>query len=140
VFVCRRHWSEFSTCHHEPLQEAIAAEFERKRKEAEDLAEAKTAKNRAKRQKKKERAKGKASAGEQSADVEEDGKRSEVAIKKRRLVSGKELVFRRPGEDSDEEEPEQVVLDEEQKLPEETETTVSIPVVQEPRINIHEDD
>ena len=87
-------------------QELIDAEFERKRKEAEELANAKTSKNRAKRQKKKERSKTKGSAGEggsESHTIEGDGNRTDLPLKKRRLVNGKELVFRQPGVESDEE-------------------------------------
>jgi len=42
----------------------MEAEFERKRREAEELAESKTAKNRAKRQKRKERTKTKGATGD----------------------------------------------------------------------------
>jgi len=87
-----------------PLQELIDAEFERKRQEGEELANAKTLKNRAKRQKKKERSKAKGSTGEESRAIERDGSRAEAPLKKRRLVNGKELVFRQPGVESDEEE------------------------------------
>jgi hypothetical protein len=77
------------------------------------MADAKTAKNRAKRQKKKERSKTK---GEEKDDDDEgvpspstaaEGNAMTAPLKKRRLVNGKELVFRRPGEDSDEEEAEE---------------------------------
>ena len=69
----------------------------------EEQAEAKTAKNRAKRQKKKERAKaggGKSNGGDGQA---KDGK-ADVPLKKRRLVNGKEMVFRRPGEEGSDDE------------------------------------
>lgn len=90
------------------LQEAEEAEFEAKKRQWEQEADAKTAKNRAKRQKKKERAKGKGTehgagggAGAQAGD--RDGKASDVPLKKRRLVNGQELVFKRRGDESDEE-------------------------------------
>ena len=84
------------------------AEFEAKKREWEEAAEAKTAKNRAKRQKKKDRAKEKGKASEQGgsgrADSSKDGEAAEIPLKKRRLVNGQELLFKRPGEeDSDEE-------------------------------------
>lgn len=82
-------------------------EFELKKRERDEEAEAKTAKNRAKRQKKKAKSKG----------VKEDnGDRMTVdgPIKKRRLVNGQELVFKkRDGGSSDEDEeaePEKVTV------------------------------
>lgn len=128
------------------MQEADTAEFERKRKEAEDLAESKTSKNRAKRQKKKERSKGKGPAGEDGTEPRgADGTRkgSDAPIKKRRLVNGKELVFRRQGEDSDGEEVQGDAN--EPNLPEdepaEEDVTPEAPkVVDAVRIMIHEDD
>ena len=84
------------------------AEFEAKKREWEEAAEAKTAKNRAKRQKKKERAKEKGKASEQGgsgrADSSKDSDAVEIPLKKRRLVNGQELVFKRPGEDESDEE------------------------------------
>jgi hypothetical protein len=79
------------------LQEAIVAEFEQKKREREEASEAKTSKNRAKRQKKKERAK----AGKEKEA--EPGAAQDVPLKKRRLVNGAEITFKRPGEESDEE-------------------------------------
>jgi len=83
-------------------KEADAAEFERKTLEAEQQAESKTAKNRAKRLKKKEKTRGKLTSdnGIGSRVVDGGVGAGEVPIKKRRLVNGKELVFKRPGEDS----------------------------------------
>src|ERR1700722_5746408 len=87
-------------------QEAITQEFERKRQEAQAATESKTAKNRAKRQKKKDRVKGKGAAGDGAGDAADpagaEENASRLPIKKRRLVSGKELVFRRQGEDEEE--------------------------------------
>lgn len=90
------------------VQETITAEFERKRKEAEDAAEAKTAKNRAKRQKKKGKAKAKGNNKDKDAGSGDEGKgaantESSAPLKKRRLVNGQELVFKRPGEESGDE-------------------------------------
>jgi len=98
------------------------------------MAEAKTAKNRAKRQKKKDRAKNKANDSGASKAEHTDNGASDVPFKKRRLVNGKELVFRPQG-DMEEEEVEEV----------ESETTVTVArvedaVVVEERITIHEDD
>lgn len=122
------------------------AEFERKRKEAEEQAEAKTSKNRAKRQKKKERAKNKDRDNKASS---KDASRSDgdTPIKKRRLVNGKELVFKAPGEvDSEEEDASdaddpQPVEQTREALPNiEREIEPAPGVVNEPRIIIHEDD
>lgn len=122
-------------------QEEEQAEFERRKRIAEEQAEAKTAKNRAKRQKKKEKAKVKGST--ENGQTTSDGK--EAPIKKRRLVSGKELVFRRPGEDSGEEdtedeagpEPGRATADGTSDSPPES---LQVQVLDAPRITIHEDD
>ncbi|KIJ18767.1 hypothetical protein PAXINDRAFT_110390 [Paxillus involutus ATCC 200175] len=100
----RREYERLKLMEEESRKEAETTEFERKRKEAEDLSEAKTAKNRAKRQKKKDRAKAKPSekAGAGESNGQGSGT-SEAPLKKRRLVNGKELVFRKQGEESDEE-------------------------------------
>ncbi|EIW62894.1 DUF1168-domain-containing protein [Trametes versicolor FP-101664 SS1] len=104
----RREYERLKVMDEEAQKEAEEAEFERRKREREEQAEAKTSKNRAKRQKKKERAKGKGT----EKDGQEDGptagpeaarERPDVPLKKRRLVNGKELVFRRPGEGSDDE-------------------------------------
>jgi hypothetical protein len=121
-------------------QEAETAEFERKRKDAEDAAEAKTAKNRAKRQKKKGKAKAKPSEGGGGKDAAQD-----APLKKRRLINGKELVFRKPGEESDEEEMDEAVGHDGVGLPETAEAEQEPPeeaprIAQEQQIIIHEDD
>jgi len=95
----------FRTCY--CVQETAAQEFERKKREREEAADAKTAKNRAKRQKKKVgRTKGKDStqpattgnaSGGGSGGVD-DG----LPVKKRRLVSGHQVVFRAGDDDGDE--------------------------------------
>ncbi|KAF7792298.1 hypothetical protein EIP86_003334 [Pleurotus ostreatoroseus] len=106
----RREYERLKMMDEESQKEAEEAAFERKRKEWEDQAEAKTAKNRAKRQKKKERAKGKGPAGGQSGGRTTDGA-PDVPLKKRRLVNGQAHVFKRPGEESgseDEEDDEDV--------------------------------
>ena len=70
----------------------------------EEQAEAKTAKNRAKREKKKERAKAKGSVKDGSSGSVDGGTHNSETVpilKKRRLINGKELVFRQPGDESD---------------------------------------
>ncbi|KAG0707323.1 DUF1168-domain-containing protein [Suillus ampliporus] len=131
----RREYERLKMMEDEAKAESETAEFERKRKDAEDVAEAKTAKNRAKRQKKKERAKVKPSE-------KGDGKDGEAPLKKRRLVNGKELVFRKPGEESDEEEVDDVVNhDEQETLEAEQVPPEEAPrIAQEQRITFHEDD
>lgn len=88
-------------------QETTEAEFSRKRREMEEQAEAKTARNRAKREKKKERAKTRGPTNEGasgSVDTGIHGSETGPTLKKRRLINGKELVFRQPGDESDDEE------------------------------------
>lgn len=130
------------------LQEATVAEFEQKKREREEQAEAKTAKNRAKRQKKKERAKsgkegevesnGRAGGGSGSADV---------PLKKRRLVNGQQLVFKRPGEeDSDEDDTNQDEVGpmpgsaRDQNSSASVPDMTAVPVIEAQRIIIHEED
>ena len=129
------------------LQELIDAEFERKRREADRLAEEKTLKNRAKRQKKKERSKAKESVGEggsESHATEGDANRTDAPLKKRRLVNGKELVFRQPGMESDEEEgdgSEQPIPSEALMRPTSNGKDMTAPqTVELPRVTIYEDD
>ncbi|KAJ2918064.1 hypothetical protein MD484_g2399, partial [Candolleomyces efflorescens] len=101
----RREYERLKMLEEASEKELITAEFEKKRKEAEDAAEAKTAKNRAKRQKKKGRAKAKGSkdAGSGDEDKASGNAESSAPLKKRRLVNGQELVFKRPGEESGDE-------------------------------------
>jgi hypothetical protein len=129
------------------LQELIDSEFERKRKEVDRLADEKTSRNRAKRQRKKERSKAKESVGEggcESHATEGDGNRTDAPLKKRRLVNGKELVFRQPGLESDEEEgdgSEKPIPSEALMLPISNGNDMTAPqAVELPRITIHEDD
>ena len=130
------------------MQESFTAEFERKRKEAQDTAEAKTAKNREKRQKKKERAKQGQGKSEEARRTDGTSGTSAVGtpLKKRRLVSGKELVFRKSGEESGDEkdeDPQFHEVSEEQashNVPDITQTPTSVPVAEQVRITIHEDD
>lgn len=89
------------------IQEAEAADFESRKRDREEVADAKTAKNRAKRQKRKaarKGGKGKAGSGSDSDSNDDNDNGSEV--KKKRVLGGdgKAVVFRKPGEDSDGEE------------------------------------
>ncbi|KAF9529355.1 hypothetical protein CPB83DRAFT_262420 [Crepidotus variabilis] len=144
----RREYERLKLLEDESAKEAEVAEFERKRKEAEDITNAKTAKNRAKRQKKKDRAKTvkeeKKEEGEGVVDSSRDsGKSSGAPLKKRRLVNGTELVFKKPGEGSDEdsegEGPAPAQREEEDEAP--TSTVTEQPaVIETARIMIVEDD
>ncbi len=65
----------------------------------------------------------------------------EAPFKKRRLVNGKEVVFRRPGEDSDEEDGGYVgPMPAEAATMSTTTDAPAVPVVDAPRITIIEDD
>jgi hypothetical protein len=127
-------------------QEALTFEFEQKRKQAEDIAEAKTAKNRAKRQKKRERAK--QSRGKVEGDSKQDGapresESADLPLKKRRLINGKELVFRKPGEESDSGSDEDVQPHEvpEVQVPQGApESLAPVSTIEEAKVTIHEDD
>ncbi|KAG2750257.1 DUF1168-domain-containing protein [Suillus brevipes Sb2] len=133
----RREYERLKMMEDEARIESETAEFERRRKEAENITEAKTAKNRAKRQKKKERAKVKPSDKGDGKDGTQ-----EAPLKKRRLVNGKELVFRKPGEESDEEEVDDA--EERDKVGQqddpEAEQVPPPRIAQEQRIIFHEDD
>lgn len=106
--------------------------------------EAKTAKNRARRQKKRERAKqnsGKSEEASKSDRMPGDSEAPELPLKKRRLINGKELVFRKPGEESGDESDDGLQpLSEEQHPLATPESLVPLPVAEEAKIIIHEDD
>ncbi|KAH9083364.1 DUF1168-domain-containing protein [Lactarius deliciosus] len=135
----RLEYERLKAIHDGAHKEAVSRDFEEKKRQREEEAEAKTAKNRARRQKKKERRRrggGKAT-----------GASDEQVLKKRRVVNGKELVFRRPGEESDDEDGEDDGDNDEtgpQTAPVEDEqeptSTPNVPVVAAPTIMIHEDD
>ncbi|KAJ7647281.1 DUF1168-domain-containing protein [Roridomyces roridus] len=133
----RREYERLKMLEDTNQKELEDAAFERKRREAEELADSKTAKNRAKRQKKKERAKGKG-PGENGQGGGTSN--SDAPIKKRRLVNGQELVFRKPGEESDGEEEEAVGPPPPVAAEPEPEIPADVPQILEPRITIHEDD
>jgi hypothetical protein len=106
------------------------------------VANVKTAKNRARRQKKKERAKASKETDKEtmsSSCNNADNSLPDVPLKKRRLVNGTELVFKRPGEASEEE------SDGEGPLPPpQDEEAITLaeerPVIEATRITIVEDD
>ncbi|KAK0459476.1 DUF1168-domain-containing protein [Desarmillaria tabescens] len=138
----RREYERLKLLEETVQKETDEANFERRRQEAAAVTEAKTAKNRAKRQKKKERSKAHgAQTTESLGKGGDDAAAADVPIKKRRLVNGKELVFRRPGEGSDEEneDTEPVPGREPQDVPQDVPSNLP-PVLDEPKIMIHEDD
>ncbi|KAJ1311755.1 hypothetical protein OPQ81_010225 [Rhizoctonia solani] len=93
----RREYERLKIMEEAAKKEQETAEFEAKKREREEQSEAKTAKNRARRQKKKNRAMGK---GAQDGA----GGNNEDPTKRRRLAAdGVNVVFRRPGESSDDE-------------------------------------
>lgn len=126
------------------FQETEQAEFERKRREWEQQAEAKTAKNRAKRQKKKGRSKGKGGDEHNQTAGSSNTGESSAPLKKRRLVNGQELVFRRPGEESDEEDEDQGDVGPMPNASRHDDATSdqppAVPIVDAQRIVIHEED
>ncbi|GJE95459.1 DUF1168 domain-containing protein [Phanerochaete sordida] len=137
----RREYERLKLMDEDAKKEAEQAEFERKRQEWEQKTEEKTAKNRARRQKKKERAKGKGPEHDRSGRAESgDAGASEAPLKKRRLVNGQELVFRRPGEESDEDEDVGPLQDSVFARESVQEQQSAVPVVDAQRIIIHEED
>lgn len=126
-------------------QETEEAEFERKRREAEEITNAKTAKNRVKRQKKKEKVKMKVNGQDNvSSRPGTEHTSTDFPLKKRRLINGKELIFRRPGDSSDED-LEEATGQPDSSLRQSSPTSVTVskdtPVVSETsKITIHEDD
>lgn len=96
----RREYERLKGMEDQSKKEIEQREFEQRRQEREQALDAKTAKNRAKRLKKKERAK-----ATSSETPKADGQADDGPIKKRRLVNGKELVFKkRDDRESDEDE------------------------------------
>jgi len=118
-----------------PRQESDQQEFEQRKQEREQALDAKTAKNRAKRQKKKEKAK---AASKETPKA--DGQQDDGPIKKRRLVNGKELVFKkRDDRESDDEigphPDEQPSLSDE-----EGGSSIAVPASDVAKIIVHEDE
>lgn len=98
--VCTMWKPAFTHVTHARVQEQEAAEFERRKREREEQSNAKTAKNRAKRQKKKNRAMGK------GADADGAGTGEDPTKRRRLAADGANVIFRRPGDASDEEDDE----------------------------------
>ncbi|CCM03587.1 uncharacterized protein FIBRA_05724 [Fibroporia radiculosa] len=140
----RREYERLKLMDEKAQKETDMAEFERKRKEWEDQAEAKTAKNRAKRQKKKGRSKGNTTEKESTSGAGASADVPDVPLKKRRLVSGKELIFRKPGDESDEGSEDDIgPAPPVPAGPDHDDTPTDTPpvgVIDAPRITIHEED
>ncbi|KAH9961603.1 hypothetical protein BC827DRAFT_328875 [Russula dissimulans] len=140
----RREYERLKALGDDAQKELVTREFEEKKRQREEETEAKTAKNRAKRQKKKERAKGAKHAGEEGQVV---GASEQQSLKKRRVVNGKELVFRKPGEESNEDDDENDGRDDEEPgLPpasvtteQELASTPRVAIAETPTIVIHDD-
>lgn len=105
-----------------------------KRKQAEDIAEAKTAKNRAKRQKKKG-----AKSKNTNSEAPGDNVDSSGTFKKRRLVNGDAMVFKRPGESDDEDTVDTGLQSKAVPAVPEPLPTPAVAIIEEPRITFHED-
>jgi hypothetical protein len=117
-------------------QESDQREFEQRKQEREQTIEAKTAKNRAKRQKKKEKAK---AASKETSKT--DGQRDDGPIKKRRLVNGKELVFKKKDyRESDDEEIGPTPDDRASAYNEGDGSSTAVPASDVAKITVHEDD
>lgn len=142
----RREYERLKLMGEQNEKERVTAEFEQKRSEAEAAAEAKTAKNRAKRQKKKQ---GKARGGQDTAETSRStdlssrgtGGESSAPLKKRRLINGKELLFKAPGEESDAEDDQEPGPVQEQVSDDESQELQQIPVAaaEVSRVIIHDD-
>jgi len=96
----RREYERLKIMDEKSTKESEQAEFERRKRERDEAADAKTAKNRAKRQKRK--AARKKGSGKNGSDSNSDHGEDEGGIKKRILGGdGKGIVFRWPGEEDD---------------------------------------
>ncbi|KAF4620840.1 hypothetical protein D9613_000720 [Agrocybe pediades] len=144
----RREYERLKLLEEQAKKEIEVAEFEKRRRELEEAANAKTAKNRAKRQKKKELGKKKGGGKDEKEATPHRGAESsgvDLPIKKRRLVNGEELVFKKPtGDDSQDEESEQEhhidLPDRRTEEPTPDKEVQAAPVVETARITILEDD
>ncbi|KAH8118922.1 DUF1168-domain-containing protein [Phellopilus nigrolimitatus] len=151
----RREYERLKAMDETARKEAATLEFEEKKRQWEESADAKTSKNRAKRLKKKEKkVKGNISGantsagGEMESGVSDSRTLGDTPLKKRRLVNGAEMVFRKPGEEGSEDEDEDAVgpipPDEVQQAGEDAEGTAGgerlLVAVDAPKITIHEDD
>ncbi|KAH8080251.1 hypothetical protein BXZ70DRAFT_901486 [Cristinia sonorae] len=138
----RREFERLKLMDEQTKKEIEEREFEQKKREWEEQAEAKTAKNRAKRQKKKQRSHG--GKGDEKGGSGAGGS-TDAPLKKRRLVNGEALVFKRPGEGSDEEDDGDEDVGPSPSDPAGPSTTgdpaqTAVPIVDAPRITIIEDD
>ncbi|KAL5485455.1 hypothetical protein ACEPAI_8097 [Sanghuangporus weigelae] len=126
----RREYERLKVMDETVQKEMVEREFEQKKRQWEETAEVKTAKNRAKRQKKKEKAKAKSnpsntgSGGEKvdKGDANSAQTLEDAPLKKRRLVNGEVMVFRKPGEEGEEDESDE---DEPGPMPVETSQLIS---------------
>lgn len=117
-------------------QESDQREFEQRKQEREQTLDAKTAKNRAKRQKKKEKVK---AASKEAPKA--DGQQDDGPVKKRRLVNGKELVFKkRDDRESDDEEIGPTPNQRSSAANEEDGVSTALPASDVAKIIVHEDD
>ncbi|TFY60523.1 hypothetical protein EVG20_g7384 [Dentipellis fragilis] len=92
----RREYERLKAMEDSTAKEQEIQEFEARKRQRDEEAEAKTAKNRAKRQKKKGKSKTKS-----GNEDEPSPSGVEVPLKKKRLISGKEVMFKAPGEEID---------------------------------------
>ncbi|KAF9793452.1 hypothetical protein BJ322DRAFT_1216121 [Thelephora terrestris] len=129
----RREYERLKLMEDQSKKEADQQEFEQRKQEREQAIDAKTAKNRAKRQKKKERAK--AASTETSKADADDG-----PIKKRRLVNGKELVFKKRDDRESDEEESGPAPGEQPSMADEEESPPAVPASDVAKITVHEDD
>ncbi|KIK67352.1 hypothetical protein GYMLUDRAFT_37451 [Collybiopsis luxurians FD-317 M1] len=147
----RREYERLALLEEASRKETEEAEFKRKREETEAIAEAKTAKKRAKRQKKKEKVRNATAkpAAESSSSALNDGGDVNVPLKKRRLVNGRELVFRKQGEESEEESADEAEQNSPDAAPTDSGTAVTFgenmmamaqPSLAASKMIIHEDD
>ncbi|KAG8948505.1 hypothetical protein FRC04_009714 [Tulasnella sp. 424] len=137
----RREYERLKLMDETSQKEAEQAEFERKKREREEEAEAKTAKNRAKRMKKKQKGKGKGDQDGKAASSTQQSSDATGLTKKRKLADGAAMTFRRPGEESDEDDDEDVGPNPESGVAADDAANPSeAPVVEEQKIFIHDDD
>ncbi|KAI0267151.1 hypothetical protein BC834DRAFT_99101 [Gloeopeniophorella convolvens] len=144
----RREYERIKAISDDAQKTAETREFEERKRRREEEADAKTAKNRARRQKKKERALKGAKPAEGGSQTAGTNAGDAPLLKKRRVVNGKAVAFRRPGEESDEDGDEGGKENEEEAGPQpasvvdeqETGSPLNVPIAEIPSITIHEDD
>jgi len=131
----RREYERLKLMEDESKKETDDQEFEQRKREREQAVDAKTAKNRAKRQKKKERAK---AASTETSNA--DGQADDGPVKKRRLVNGKELVFKKRDDRESDEEEGGPTLGEQPSVTNEEDDPSTVPTSDVAKITVHEDD